>query len=194
MGTYCITQGVQLGALWKFRWMGKAERGRSKGERIHVYLQLIHCLVQQRLIEHCKATTVVAVSVTKLVWLFWRPMDCSLPGYSVYVFSQVKVLEWVAIFFSKWSSAKRWNPHLVHLNWHVGSLLLSHQRCPNQLYSKKKKKKYHGTKGWLKMGDSWPGGAPLQICSLIIFYNLFQFIHSNTGPCCQNQICVKYVQ
>ena len=45
------------------------ERVREGGprERIHVYLQLIHCLVQQRLIEHCKATTVVAVSVTKSV-------------------------------------------------------------------------------------------------------------------------------
>ena len=32
------------------------------------------------------------------------PMDCSLPGYSVHGILQARILEWVAISFSKWAS------------------------------------------------------------------------------------------
>ena len=32
------------------------------------------------------------------------PMDCSLPGFSIHGISQARVLEWVAISFSKLSS------------------------------------------------------------------------------------------
>ena len=40
-------------------------------------------------------------------WLFCKPMDCSLPGSSVHGVSQARVLEQVAIFFSKGSSLTR---------------------------------------------------------------------------------------
>ena len=33
-------------------------------------------------------------------WLFWDPMDCSLPGSSVHGIFQARILEWVAISFS----------------------------------------------------------------------------------------------
>ena len=33
-----------------------------------------------------------------------NPMECSPPGFSVYVILQVRILEWVAISFSKGSS------------------------------------------------------------------------------------------
>ena len=36
------------------------------------------------------------------VWLFWDPMDCSLPGSSVCGIIPATVLEWVAISFSRW--------------------------------------------------------------------------------------------
>ena len=29
------------------------------------------------------------------------PMDCSLPGFAVYGFLQARILEWVAILFSR---------------------------------------------------------------------------------------------
>ena len=32
---------------------------------------------------------------------FWDPMDCSLPGSSVHGISQARILEWIAISFSK---------------------------------------------------------------------------------------------
>ena len=35
------------------------------------------------------------------VWLFCHPMDCSPPGSSVRGFSQARILEWVAISFSR---------------------------------------------------------------------------------------------
>ena len=47
--------GAQLGALWWPRW---GERGGETQERgIHVSLQLIHCVVQQKLTQHHKAIT-----------------------------------------------------------------------------------------------------------------------------------------
>ena len=36
-----------------------------------------------------------------LVQLFCDPMDCSLPGSSVHEILQARILEWVAISFSK---------------------------------------------------------------------------------------------
>ena len=38
------------------------------------------------------------------VQLFWDPMDCSLPGPSVYGILQARILAWVAIPFSRGSS------------------------------------------------------------------------------------------
>ena len=41
------------------------------------------------------------------VWLFVTPMDCSPPGSSVHGIFQARVLEWVAISFSRGSSQPR---------------------------------------------------------------------------------------
>ena len=38
---------------------------------------------------------------------FVIPMNCCLPGYSVYGISQARILEWVAISYSKGSSQPR---------------------------------------------------------------------------------------
>ena len=38
------------------------------------------------------------------VWLFCTPMDCSLPGSSVHGISQARLLDWVAISYSRRSS------------------------------------------------------------------------------------------
>ena len=46
---------------------------------------------------------VVAQSISP-VWVFWDPMDWSLPGYSVHGISQARILERVAIAFSRGSS------------------------------------------------------------------------------------------
>ena len=56
------------------------------------------------------------------------PVDCSLPGSSIRGILQVRILEWVAISFSRGSSPLRdltWVPH-----WQVDYLPLSHQGSP----------------------------------------------------------------
>ena len=42
--------------------------------------------------------------ITKLYLILCNPMNCSLPGSSVHEISQVRELEWVAIFLSRRSS------------------------------------------------------------------------------------------
>ena len=45
--------------------------------------------------------------VTQLCPTLCNPIDCSLPGFSVHVIFQTRVLEWVAISFSRGSSQPR---------------------------------------------------------------------------------------
>ena len=56
-------------------------------------------------------------------------MDCGPPGSSVHGISQARILEWVAIFFSRAS-----NQHLLH--WQSSSLPLSHTWEAQKLYYK----------------------------------------------------------
>ena len=55
VGSSCISQGAQLGALW---WPtgvdGGGVRGRSNRERVCVHIELSHFVVQQKLAQHCK--------------------------------------------------------------------------------------------------------------------------------------------
>ena len=46
----------------------------------------------------------VKVLVTQLCQTLWDPMDYSLPGSSVHRIFQARILEWVAISFSKGSA------------------------------------------------------------------------------------------
>ena len=50
-------------------------------------------------------------SLARLCLTLCHPMDCSLPGFSVYGILQVRILEWVAIPFSRtssWPKDLRW--------------------------------------------------------------------------------------
>ena len=49
----------------------------------------------------------LCVLVTQSCLTLWNPMDCNLPGSSVYGIILAKILEWVAIPFSKGSSRPR---------------------------------------------------------------------------------------
>ena len=46
----------------------------------------------------------VVIESISYIQLFSDPMDCSLPGSSVHGISQARILEWVAISFSRGSS------------------------------------------------------------------------------------------
>ena len=56
------------------------------------------------------------------------PMDCSLPGSSIHGISQARILEWVAISFSKGSSRPRDQNGLPHCRQILHHL--SHQGSP----------------------------------------------------------------
>ena len=49
-------------------------------------------------------------SVNQLCPNFFHPMDCSPPGFSVHGILQARILEWVAIPFSRGSYRQRSNP------------------------------------------------------------------------------------
>ena len=68
------------------------------------------------------------VLVAQLCQTLCNTMDCSLPGYSVHGILQARVLEWVAIPFSRESSQLRgqtWISHIVSRFF-----TLSHQGSP----------------------------------------------------------------
>ena len=50
MRTYCIAQGALPNALWRPKWEGNPRGG------ILGYVRLTHFAVQQKIIQHCKAT------------------------------------------------------------------------------------------------------------------------------------------
>ena len=54
----------------------------------------------------------VKVSVTLSQLTLFDSMDCSPPGSSVHGILQARILEWVAIHFSRWSSQSRDQTHI----------------------------------------------------------------------------------
>ena len=99
---------------------------RNKRHKMHTSLQDPHRISP----GHPLIVCVCAQSCATLC----DPMDYSLPGSSVHGILQARVLEWVAIPFSRGSSQPRdgthisWVPlHLLHLlHWQADSLPLSH--------------------------------------------------------------------
>ena len=79
---------------------------------LFVFLILTHKNIGKPNLYYLKQTAIikfVAVVVLSLsrVWLFCDPIDFSPPGSSVHGISQTRILEWVAICFSKGSSQPR---------------------------------------------------------------------------------------
>ena len=79
--------------------------------------------------EEMGKVVVVKVLIAQLCPTLCNPMDCSLPGSSVHGIFQARILEWVAIPFSRGSSGPR--------DWTQVSCIeggffpcLSHQRSP----------------------------------------------------------------
>ena len=63
-------------------------------------------------------TSHIVCSVTKLCLIYCNPMDCSLPGSSVHGIFQARILEWVAISFSRESSwSKDWTCIFCFGSW-----------------------------------------------------------------------------
>ena len=63
----------------------------------------LRSFIQKYIPCHCKSQTVNCSVGSNSLW----PLDCSLPGSSVHGILQARILEWVAIFFSRISSQPR---------------------------------------------------------------------------------------
>ena len=72
----------------------------------------------------------LCVLVTQSCGTLCDPMDCSLAGSSVHGILQARILEWVAIFFSRGSSRPRdrtWVSHIAGSGAQWGSIYISEQ-------------------------------------------------------------------
>ena len=99
----------------------RGRRKRIQDYEFHIYVCLCVCV--------CARACVL--SVLSRVWLC-DPMDWSLPGSSVHGIFQARILEWVAISWSRGSSQPRKsNLCLLHLlQWQANSLPLQHLGSP----------------------------------------------------------------
>ena len=123
--------GVQV---WKEDWRWKSSHLLSLVTLIFVmvispsgmfFSQLMACLVPSQLLKKERKESEVAQSCLTLC----NPMDCSLPGFSVYGIFQARVLEWVAISFLRGSS---WPRDWTQVSCIAGKTLypLSYQGSP----------------------------------------------------------------
>ena len=79
--------------IWEEGWTGGAQR---VFRAMHTF-----CIVAVDICHY------YCCLVTKPRLALWDPMDCSLPGSSVCCILQARLLEWVALFFSRGSSQPR---------------------------------------------------------------------------------------
>ena len=113
-----------------------------------------HLLIGKDLLEHCHTQSLSIVWLLscyngRTEWLCCCYLDsksclillrpCSSPGYSVHGISQARILEWVAISFSRRSFQSRDWAHL--LNWQTDSLPMTHEGGPKKIVALCKKKK-----------------------------------------------------
>ena len=76
------------------------------------------------LLAKCKIVQVCVLAQLHLT--LCKPMDCSPPSFSIQEVSQARIMEWVAISFSRESPDSGIEPMSLALQ--AASLLLSHQR------------------------------------------------------------------
>ena len=82
----------------------------------------------------CVCVCVCVHSVAKSCLSLWDPMDCSLPGSSVHGISQVRILKWVAISFSRDHPRSGIKSSLLH--WQADSLPPSYHVSPGDSHEK----------------------------------------------------------
>ena len=68
MGSCCLPQGAQLGALCWAEGETENTGGKAKREKIYVYLQLIDNVIQHKLAQHCKA--IIFQQINKYLFIY----------------------------------------------------------------------------------------------------------------------------
>ena len=91
---------------------------KSRDITLLIKLHIVKTMVFLIVMYECESRTIkkAEVKVAQSCPTLWDPMDCGLPGFSVHGIFQARVLEWVAISFSRGSSLTQGsNPGLPHL-------------------------------------------------------------------------------
>ena len=86
-------------------------------------------------------------------------MDCSPPGSSVHGIFQARILEWVAIYFSRGSSRTRDQTHISCVS-HIADRFLTiwaTRETLSQLYSNLKKKEFFNFEASRSIAPKWRG-------------------------------------
>ena len=123
----------------------------------------------------------VCVSVCEVAQLcltLCDPVDCSPPGSSIHGILQARILEWVAISFSRGSApprdqTQRLNPPLLH--WQVDSLPLSQPGSPvvegGRVFSARTLTGYY-----THLTDIWP--KSYKVSGLVLLPSRLHFIQA----------------
>ena len=99
-------------------------------------------------------THLVALSWVVVAPTLCDPMDCSPPGSFVHGISQVKMLEWVTILFSRGSNLDLWHCRWIFLTIWATVQYCEVRRCnsSNGLFILGK----GGRRDWHGFNDQWP--------------------------------------
>ena len=113
--------------------------------------------------------------VAQLSVILCDPMDCSPPGSSVHGILQARILEFVAIPFSKGIFLTQGlNPDLPHCRQILHSP--NHQGSPNQLYLNKNKKNNKKNVKGICLRNPW-----VDICSQFTLLGGFGYFYCQPG-------------
>ena len=116
---------------------------------IHIKLTVCVCVyVYNVCVCACVYTCTCLLSCVRL---FYDPMDCSPPGFSIHGIFQARILEWIAIAFSRESFQPRDQACASRVSWITGRLFTAEPLGkPNSTVFQFKKK---------KMGEDFPGSS-----------------------------------
>ena len=111
---------LQAGKRWgKGEGTGREKHSGLPEHQLCFYTQFKHSFIQQRLTEclpstkHClEQGAKWCECIVSHVWFLVTPMDCSLLGSSIHGIFQARILEWVAISYSRGSSRLRDQTHI----------------------------------------------------------------------------------
>ena len=111
---------------------------------MYIHVASPQCVCAERELWSLLFLLKVNVLVTQSCLTLCDPMDCSLPGYSVHRILQARILEWVAISFSRGSSQpgiKPRSPWVLQEPWFPSKKLQADSLPPKPqlllLYSKR---------------------------------------------------------
>ena len=176
---------AQLSYRTEFQWYGILLRWEPKPQFLHLYNgfclgRILSSRTETVPVKHSTRGFVVIVQLLSCVWHFCNPMNCSLPGSSVHGILQARILEQVAISFTRgsswprnwtciscigrwilyhWATSVGW--HQVSFKRHQSLLCLFHRLAPGELsmIPSNQGSLVHVTGGWVTNSQLWIEGV-----------------------------------